>query len=443
VSQDAPQVNASAPEAAKRERAICNAFTRVKKGKGYMNVSERIDLGTSNQKTLLSPTLVVTMTIFIDITGFGMIIPLLPFYAETFQAGGTALGVLVASFAIMQFIFSPILGRISDNIGRRPVLLLSILTSLASFVLFSVANSFVILLLSRIVAGMATETAVAQAYVADTTSKRERAAGIGRVAAAHGIGFIIGPAIGGFLSVFGFWAPGFAAAVLTLINLLFVLLFLPESLRSKEPMTKIASDFDAGYLRRFVYALTKPLIGAVFAIFFIITLAFSAIPVIAPLLGAVFFNIGAVEMSYIFMYIGLVQVVLQGFLIGRLTHKFGEESLIAYGSLIMMLGMILMPLLPTIAAYMVSITLIASGIGIMNTTIPSFISKRTSVSEQGVMLGTAQSISSIARVPGPLIAGSAFEFVGLVAPFFVSAALLLVAFGLGCRVLQVCIKLGK
>ena len=116
------------------------------------------------------------MTNFIDITGFGMIIPLLPFYAETFQAGGTALGALVASFAIMQFIFSPILGRISDNVGRRPVLLLSILTSMASFILFSLANSFLMLLLSRIVAGMATETAVAQAYIADTTSTQERAA---------------------------------------------------------------------------------------------------------------------------------------------------------------------------------------------------------------------------------------------------------------------------
>jgi DHA1 family tetracycline resistance protein-like MFS transporter len=130
-----------------------------------------------------------------------------------------------------------------------------------------VANSFFILLISRVVAGMATETAVAQAYIADTTSKQERAAGIGKVAAAYGIGFIIGPAIGGFLSVYGFQVPGLAAAALTLINLLFVLFLLPESLKNKESTVQIASDFDAGYLRRFVYALTKPLIGAVFAIF--------------------------------------------------------------------------------------------------------------------------------------------------------------------------------
>lgn len=157
-----------------------------------------------------SPVFVVVMTLFIDATGFGMIIPLLPFYTKTFHAGSAALGILVASFSFMQFTFSPILGRISDNMGRKPILIISIFTSTASFLLFALANSFLILLLSRIAAGLATETAVAQAYIADITSKRERASGIGKVGAAHGAGFIIGPAIGGTLSVYGFSAPGFA-----------------------------------------------------------------------------------------------------------------------------------------------------------------------------------------------------------------------------------------
>jgi len=379
------------------------------------------------------------MTIFIDITGFGIVIPLLPFYAETFQAGGTALGIMVASFAIMQFIFSPILGRISDIVGRRPILLLSVLTSLASFILFSLASSFVMLLFSRIVAGMATETAVAQAYIADSTSEKERTAGMGKVAAAHGMGFIVGPAIGGFLSVYGFRAPGLAAVALTLLNLLFVLFFLPDSI-SHERSVKRMTERRGNYLHRLVYGLSRPLIGAVLAILFIVTLAFSVIPVVAPLVGAVFFDIGPVEMSYIFMYIGLVQVVLQGFLIGRITRRFEEEKLIVLGSLIMAAGMVLMPLLANIVAYLGSITLIASGIGVMNTVIPGFISKRTSTLEQGTMLGTASSVSSIARVPGPLIGGAAFEFAGVVAPFLVSAALLVIAFGLGCRVFQVCMK---
>jgi len=148
------------------------------------------------------------------------------------------------------------------------------------------------------------------------------------VGAAHGIGFIIGPAIGGFLSVYGFWAPGFAAFALTLVNLLFVYFFLPKSIVHKNPSKEIESRNDGGYLNRLVNALTRPLIGSVLAIFFIITLAFSTIPVVAPLLGKAFFNFEELEMSYVFVYIGLIQIVLQGFLIGRFAKKFGEEQLI-------------------------------------------------------------------------------------------------------------------
>lgn len=388
----------------------------------------------------LSPTSVIFMTIFIDITGFGMIIPLLPFYAETFYAGPAALGVLVASFSIMQFIFSPILGRLSDNVGRRPVLLLSILTSSASFIIFALANSFLMLLLSRVIAGMATESAVAQAYIADITSEKERATGIGRVGAAFGAGFIIGPAIGGFLSVYGFSAPGFAAFALALLNFVFVFLFLPEPTGLPHHGTRVESNESGGYLRKLLDSLQKPLTGAVLVIFFIITLAFSAIPVISPLLGKSFFGFEEIEMSYVFVYIGLVQIVLQGFLIGLLVKSVGEEKLIAFGSLLMMVGMFLMPLIPNVAIFLVSITMIAFSIGTMNTTVPSFISKRTPADEQGGMLGIAQSVGSIARVPGPLIGGFVFQFAGLAAPFFLSATMLMVAFGVSCRIFQACVR---
>ncbi len=386
----------------------------------------------------LSPTWVIFLTIFIDITGFGMIIPLLPFYAETFQAGPAALGVLVASFSMMQFIFSPILGRLSDNAGRRPVLLLSVLTSSVSFFLFALANSFLMLLVSRIVAGMATESAVAQAYIADITSEKDRAEGIGRVGAAFGAGFIVGPALGGFLSVYGFSAPGFAAFTLALVNFLFVFLFLPESTRIVDHETRVESTSSDSYLRKLLVALQKPLTGATLVIFFIITLAFSAIPVVSPLLGNAFFGFKETEMAYVFVYIGFVQIMLQGFLIGILAKSVGEEKLIAFGSLLMTMGMLLMPLIPNIAVFLVSITLIAFSIGTMNTIVPSFISKRTPADEQGGMLGVAQSVGSIARVPGPLIGGFVFQFAGLAAPFFLSAIMLTVAFGLSCQVFHAC-----
>jgi len=404
-------------------------------------MSEKTDLRNSRQTRFgLSPIFVIVMTLFIDATGFGIIIPLLPFYAETFQAGSAALGILVASFSLMQFIFSPILGRISDNVGRKPVLIISILTSVVSFVLFAIANSFFILLLSRIVAGLATETAVAQAYIADITSKKERASGIGKVGAAHGAGFIIGPAVGGFLSVYGFSAPGFAAVFLTLVNLLFVLFFLPESLKKESSGLRLSPSSTSSFFHKILAAFTKPLIGAVLMIFFIVFLSFSAIPVIMPLLGVAFFGFGSVEMSYFFMYIGTVQIILQGVVLGRLTEKFGEEKLIAFGPLLMMLGIFLMPLIPNIAIFMLSLTMIASGSGIMRTVVPSFISRITPANEQGGTLGVANSVASIATVPGPLIGGSLFEFAGLPAPFFASAAMLIVAFVLGCRVFHACAR---
>ncbi len=404
---------------------------------------EESDLEMTEQKKLrFSSGSVIFMTMFIDASGFGMIIPLLPFYAETFQAGSTALGILLASFSIMQFLFSPILGRISDSIGRKPVLMLSILTSMASFLIFAFANSFWMLLGSRIISGLATETAVAQAYIADTTSGKERASGMGRVGAAHGAGFIIGPAIGGFLSVYGFWAPGLVAASLTLLNLVFVLFFLPESLARKDSTMQVQSIQKSSFLKRLVDAVAKPLIGAVLVIYFIVFLAFSAVPVIVPLLGIAYFGFGSVEMSYVFIYIGSVQIVLQGLVIGRLTKKVGEGKLIGFGPLLMMSGVLLMPLFPSLVIFLVSLTMIASGSGVMRTVVPSFISKITAANEQGGTLGLASSVSSIATVPGPLIGGSLFEFAGLTTPFLGSAAMLIVAFVLGCRVFQICWRRG-
>ncbi|MFW6110498.1 MAG: MFS transporter [Thermoproteota archaeon] len=385
----------------------------------------------------LHPSLVIVMTIFIDITGFGMVIPLLPFYAETFQAGSLALGVLVASFAIMQFIFSPILGRISDNVGRKPVLLLSILISMLSFVIFAVANSFLVLLLSRIIAGMATETSVAQAYTADLTEEEDRTKGMGRVAAANGMGFIIGPAIGGFLSVYGFSVPGFAAAGLTFLNFLFVLVFLPESARRSQD-SEVRKPERRKYLPNLTRGFSTKEVGMGFLVFFLVILAFSTVPVIVPLLGISYFDLGTTDMSYIFVYIGLVQVVLQGFLMERIAKKFGEGRLMRAGPLVMASGILVMPLIPNFLVFLTANAMMATGVGIMRTVVPSFISKRTGVGEQGGALGMTQSVSSIARVPGPLVGGVFAEFGGLPAPFFLSTALLAVAFIVSWKACQIC-----
>jgi len=390
-----------------------------------------------NRRKGLSPIFILVLTVFIDITGYGIIIPLLPFYATEFQAGPTALGILIASFAIMQFFFSPLLGKASDKKGRKPILLLSLLISFISFTTFSFANSYLMLLFSRIIAGIATERAVAQAYIADITDHKTRTKEMGKIGAALGAGFIVGPALGGSLSTYGFSIPGYAAMILTLINILFVISFLPEPQRDKEKTIEITSGI-SGYLRGLRYSLRKPLLGPTLLILFIVTLAFSTIPVIIPLLSIDFFNFNSLELSYVFIYIGLIQIVMQGFLINPLSKRLGEEKLIALGPILMAAGTLLMPIFQNLAVFYLTNALLAAGFGIINTSIPAFISKRISLNEQGSILGIAGSVASIANIPGPLIIGLIYDIAGSFVPFFISAVMLATAFLIGCRVYSAC-----
>ncbi|MEJ2281279.1 MAG: MFS transporter [Candidatus Bathyarchaeota archaeon] len=359
----------------------------------------------------LSPIFVIVLTVFIDITGYGIIIPLLPFIVEEFQAGPIALGILIASFAIMQFFFSPLLGKVSDRIGRKPILLLSLFISLIGFTIFSFANSYLMLLLSRLIAGIATERAVAQAYVADITDLKSRVKEMGKIGAALGAGFITGPSISAFLGGFGFSIPGFAAMSLNLINILFVLFYL-------------------GGIRD---AFKKPFFGFIFLIFFLVTLAFGTIPVIVPLLSVEFFSFGQFELAFVFIYIGLIQIVMQGFLINALSNRLGEQKLIILGPVLMAMGAFLMPIFQNVILFFFSNSLLAAGFGIINTSVPAFLSKRISVDEQGSILGVAGSVASVANIPGPLVIGFVYAFAGYFVPFFVSSIILIVASLVGLR----------
>jgi MFS family permease len=379
-----------------------------------------------------SPTMILVITVFIDITGYGIIIPLLPFYTSQFQAGPTALGVLLASFAFMQFLFAPILGKASDNLGRKPILLLSLLISFIGFTIFSFSNSYLMLLLSRIIAGLATERAVAQAYIADITDKETRTKELGKIGAALGAGFIIGPALGGILSVYGYSIPGYIAMILTGINVAFVFAFLKESRREKTPQEKPGKS----YLGELGNSIKKPLIGPTLFILFIVTFAFSTIPVVVPLLSIDYFNFSSLELSYIFIYIGLIQIFMQGFLIGKISKRFGEEKLIAAGSIIMAVGTFLMPIFRNLAAFYLTNAALAAGVGLTNTAIPAFLSKRASSNEQGSVLGVASSVTSISNIPGPLFAGLIYDLAGSIAPFAISAAFLTAAFAIGFKVYQ-------
>ncbi|MCW4035262.1 MAG: MFS transporter, partial [Candidatus Bathyarchaeota archaeon] len=324
-------------------------------------------------------------------------------------------------------------GRLSDKVGRRPVILLSIFSSAVSFIIFALADSFVFLLLSRIAAGMATEAGVAQAYIADITEEHERTSGMGKVGAANGAGFIIGPALGGLLSIYGFSATGYAAAALTAVNFVFAFFFLPESNSRKHVNTETVEK-QGGYWRRLLSTVTNPALRIVFMITFIVIFAFSAIPVLAPLLGQSYFGFTELEMSYVFMYIGFIQIILQGFLIGRFTKRWGEGNLITIGTLSMAVGVFCLPLFQNLVSFFITLTMMSSGIGTLNTVLPSFISKRAPADEQGGILGVAQSVGSIARIPGPLVAGVIAQFAGLNIAFAVSALIVFVGFVLGLKV---------
>ncbi|MCB2173042.1 MFS transporter, partial [archaeon] len=304
----------------------------------------------------LSPINLLMLTVLIDMTGFGMIIPLIPFYAQRFASGAAGIGILIASYSVMQLLFSPVLGRISDTRGRRPVLIFSILTSVGSFALFTFASNYFVLLVSRLVAGLATEGAVAQAYVADITTKEERSSGIGKIGAATGIGFILGPVFGGLLSPYGLRAPGYAALFLSLVNLVLLFVLLPE------PERHAVGSSEAGLmesLRGVLDAVREPFIGQVYVIFFFVTLAFAAIPVIVPLLAIEYYGFTEVEMSYVFIFIGLIQVFLQGFAIKKLVSRLGEEKLMIFGPLLLLLGVVLTPILRSIPGFGLSTVLVS------------------------------------------------------------------------------------
>jgi MFS family permease len=223
---------------------------------------------------------------------------------------------------------------------------------------------------------------------------------------------------------------------MTGVNFLFAFFFLPESNAHTNSKIQKSEDSDA-YWRRLRGALMKPLIGTVFVILFLVTYAFSAVPVIVPLLGIEFFGFGELEMSYFFMYIGVVQIVLQGFLIGKMTNRWGEKNLILLGSLLMMTGMFIVPIFNSLPIFLTALTMMSSGVGTLGTVLPSYISKKASVNKQGGILGAAQGMGSIARIPGPLIGGFIAEYAGLPYAFFLSATLVLIAFVFGFRIFQV------
>ena len=343
---------------------------------------------------------VLFLIVFVDLIGFGMVIPLLPLYAETFKPSPLALGFLMASFSAMQFIFAPVLGRLSDRFGRRPILLTSLAGGVAGYLLLGFAASLPMLFVSRIVAGIAgANISTAQAVIADITGPEGRARGMGVIGAAFGLGFILGPAFGGLLyEHFGPGAPGLGAAATSAVALVLTWFLLPETLDPNQRDRAAHEPFTVARLGR---ALAHPCLGLVLAIYFLTTAAFSGFEVTFAQFFSHKYAIGPKEVSYLLVGIGLVGAIVQGGLIGRLAKRFGETRLVAAGLVISGVCLGFVPYMPTLALSGVALGVMAIGVGITNPSLSALASELADPDEVGGILGIYQGLSSLGRIVGP------------------------------------------
>ncbi|MFI5280969.1 MAG: MFS transporter, partial [Gemmatimonadales bacterium] len=283
---------------------------------------------------------VIFLTVLIDLIGFGIVIPILPYYAQRFGQHGLGFGLLVGAYSGMQFISTTVLGRLSDRWGRRPLLLLTMLLNAAGYVGFAFAGSYGVLLAARLVSGFAGgNISVAQAYVADITTAENRSKGMGMIGAAFGLGFIIGPGIGGFSSHFlGHAAPGLVAASLSLINLALAWRILPESLHEHHRSHK--SMFEFGH---FSAAFAHPELRWLLVVWFIAPVAFAGYTVVLPLYASVAFGWHELQLGYLFIIIGVVAAIVQGWGFGRLAKRTGDRALLIAGMFGMAAGILVVP----------------------------------------------------------------------------------------------------
>jgi multidrug resistance protein len=372
----------------------------------------------------VTPLAIIFVTVFIDLVGFGIIIPMLPFYAEAYGASAFQVGLLATSFSLMQFLFAPLWGRLSDRIGRRPVILAGLLGSAVSYLAFGLADTLAMLFAARILAGIAgANIPTAQAFIADSTTAENRAKGMGMIGAAFGLGFILGPAIGGFLSHWGYHMPAFFAAALSLANFIAGWFLLPESLTKEKRGVKRST----GRLDAFRTAMTRPALPLVLLVSFLVMTAFSAFESMFALFAGARFGYGATTIGYLFAWVGIVLAIVQGVLVGRVVPRIGEHRLVPAAILLMAVALVGHAVAPSVPVLMAAMGLLAVGMGFNSPATLSMVSRLADPSDQGATLGVSQSLGSLARIVGPVWAGLAFDGLGITVPFFMSAALMLIA----------------
>lgn len=382
------------------------------------------------------PLIVIFLTVFIYLLGFGIVIPIIPSLSIQMGASALQVGLLMSVYSLMQFIFSPWWGRMSDKYGRRPILLICLFGEIFSYLLFAQARSLEILFLARILSGFfGASISTASAYISDVTPPQERSKGMALIGAAFGLGFLFGPAIGGGLTLWAevlspdpFFRTSFSSywvAGLCLVTLIFAYFNLKETLHLKpeDQPTERKNRF-----KEMMKFFKTDTVGALIFVFFLSSLAMSTMEATLVLFMKARFDWGLKEVSFGFAYVGAMIVITQGFLVRRLIPRFGEKQVLRFGLIFMSMGLCLIPVSQSLWVMCVAQTLLALGIGFVNPATLGSISLLIDAKEQGAALGTTQGMASLGRIIGPALGGALFGSLSEGSPFFMAGLMTMIGF---------------
>ena len=362
--------------------------------------------------------------IMLDLVGFGIVVPILPFYAEQYGAKASVMGWILTSYSLMQFIFSSFWGRFSDRIGRKPTMLITMAGAATGLVILGSAHSLTMIFAGRIISGIfAANISVASAYVTDVTTEENRTRGMGLIGAAFGVGFLLGPAMGGALSRYGYAVPVFAAAGLTVLNMIYAFFRLEEP-RQHRHVTD-AADLVTEPSQKSVFH--QPAVVKICIVNFVFTLSVTQLESIFAFFMMDRFQFDALHVSYVLALMALVMVMIQGGLIKTLSQKFGEPVLLISGTAITMVAFGLIPSSMTVVTLLLPLSLAALGRGVSQPSMMSLVSKQAHHKTRGAVMGAFQSSASLGRVLGPALAGYLYDY-WYPSPFYFAALMMGVVF---------------
>jgi MFS family permease len=374
-----------------------------------------------------SPLAFIFITVFIDLMGYGMVIPLLPFFVQRQDAGATAAGALGSLYALMQLIAGPILGALSDRYGRRPVLLICLLGTATGYLILGFANSLPLIFIAIMIDGITGgNLSTAYAYIADVTTNENRARGMGLVGAAFGLGLMAGPAIGGLLSAYGLSVPAFFACALSLSNVVFGFFVLPESLPPEKRMP-IDSWRALNWLTQLIGVFRISTIRLLLLATFTLNLAFAGLQTNFPLFSQARFGWDATRNGIFFAFVGVCAVLVQGILYGQIQPRVGEKRLTIIGLTLMAISLAAVATAPYDWLMYPIVALGALGSGLSIPSITGLVSQRVPPGTQGRLMGGTQVVLNLALILGPIIAGVSFERIDVAAPYWLGSVFAIIA----------------